>query len=81
MTSGSAFPEWRAVMDLDNVELEISAATVSTVTFVGGIRTNRTIDVIDGSVVLSRETDGDVIAAVRPMASRNAWVETYAMDP
>lgn len=81
VTSGSAFPEWRAVMDLDNVELEISAATVSTVTFVGGIRTNRTIDVIDGSVVLSRETDGDVIAAVRPMASRNAWVETYAMDP
>lgn len=81
VTSGSAFPEWRAVMDLDNVELEISAATVSTVTFVGGVRTNRTIDVIDGSVVLSRETDGDVIAAVRPMASRNAWVETYAMDP
>lgn len=80
-SSASAFPEWRAVMDLDNVELEISAASVSTITLVGGIRTNRTIDVIDGSAVLTRETDDDVIAAVRPMASRNAWVETYAVDP
>ncbi len=80
VTGTTAFPEWRAIMDLDNVGLRISASTVSTVTFKGGIRTNRSIIVADGATVLARETDPDVIAALRPLASRNAWVETFTVN-
>lgn len=79
-TGPAAFPEWRGILDLDNVELAVDTSLVSTLTLRGGIRTNRSINISAGAMRLTPENDPLAIESLRPLASRNAWVESYAID-
>lgn len=72
--SGTAFPEWRMISDLQNTGLEIDASAVAGVNIIGGIRANRPIVVSGGSVTLEREYDH---TDLENLLSRNAWIEAY----
>ncbi len=79
-TGTSAFPVWRGILDLDNVELLVDTSSVSTLSLKGGIRTNRSLKITDGAMLMIPESDSLAIDALRPLASRNAWVEAYAIN-
>ncbi|GEM_PF-1292471 len=69
----SAFPEWRAIIDLQNTGLDFDAAQVSGARIIGGIRGNHRVLVSSGTVTLEREFKN--ITALMPLLSRDAWIE------
>ncbi|MEM6916592.1 MAG: hypothetical protein AAF491_08520 [Verrucomicrobiota bacterium] len=68
------FPNWEVVLDLQNTGANIDTSGVAGATIVGGIRANRKIDVISGSLSLARQYDFD---GYETLLSRNAWIEAY----
>ncbi len=73
-TSGSPFPDWHLILDLQNTGALIDTSSVSGATIIGGIRANRKIDVTSGSLTLEREYQYN---GLETLLSRNAWVEAY----
>lgn len=72
--SASPFPAWNIVLDLQNTKSLFNVSGVSSARFIGGIRTNRSLTVSGGDLLLERET---VIDSYNNLLSRNAWVEAY----
>jgi hypothetical protein len=72
-SGASAFPDWRFILDLQNIGIAINASGVSGARILGGIRGNHRITVTGGTVTLDRDPDGNVLA---PLLSRDAWIET-----
>ncbi len=73
--SGSAFPVWRAVVDLQRTGLAFDLAPVSGARLLGGIRGNHRLTVGGGTLTLERETTPAVVDALAPFLSRDAWIE------
>jgi hypothetical protein len=69
----SAFPTWRAIMDLQNVGLAFDLSGVAGARIIGGIRGNHRISVGGGTLTLEGDTNGSILA---PLLSRDAWIET-----
>jgi len=65
--------EWRLLLELENTP--VTFASTGTVTLQGGIRSDRTIAHSTGSVRLTAEPDPEYL---EQLATRTAWVESYA---
>lgn len=72
--AASPFPAWNMVLDLQNTKSLFNVTAVSSARFIGGIRTNSSITVSGGDLLLERET---VIDSYNNLLSRNAWIEAY----
>lgn len=72
--AGTAFPNWRSLLEFEEVELNIiTSSAVGAATLTGGIRTSRSINVT-GTLTLVREADP---TALQTAACRTAWLEIY----
>lgn len=69
----SAFPSFRAVFDLQNTGLAFDLAAVAGAKIVGGIRCNHRVTAGGGTLTLERDPEA---AALAPLLSRDAWIET-----
>lgn len=72
-TGTTAFPTWRSIIELEGHALNVNTSTVSAATLIGGIRTDRSINVSGGTLTLDRETD--LVTSLQGIASRQAWLE------
>ena len=72
--TGSNFPEWRMLAHLENVPISGDLSGVNNVTLKGGIWTDRSFEVPNGTLTIEREADpGDL----EWMTSRVAWLEVF----
>ncbi|MCB1076410.1 MAG: hypothetical protein KDM64_01170 [Verrucomicrobiae bacterium] len=71
-----AFPNWRSLFELEGVAINVSTSGVSAATLVGGIRTDRSINVTAGTLTLSPETS---VTALQGIAARDAWLELVSL--
>ncbi|MEM7699850.1 MAG: hypothetical protein AAF236_15755, partial [Verrucomicrobiota bacterium] len=69
-----AFAEWHTILELENTGARFDTDDISSARIIGGIRTNRRLEVISGSLSLEQqfETEG-----LETLVSRNAWIEAY----
>lgn len=75
VTHSSGFPSWRSLLELEGIALNFETSSVSAATLVGGIRTDRSLNVASGTLTVDRETDTAAINALLTMACRQAWLE------
>lgn len=74
-THTSGFPTWRGLLEVENYVLAVTTSAVSAATLVGGIRTDRSLNITAGTLTLDRETDAATLSALQSVACRNAWLE------
>ncbi len=74
-TGPSAFPRWHTIFDLQNTGGVFENTGPAGAIIVGGIRTNRKIDVISGRINIKQEHNE---AGYESLLSRNAWIEAYS---
>ncbi len=70
---GSAFPDWRSVIDLQNTGLAFDLSGIAGARLLGGIRGNHRLSVVGGALTLERDAEAALLA---PLLSRDAWIET-----
>ncbi len=74
-TSPSPFPDWHVIIDLQNTGAQVDTSAVAGATLIGGIRANRKLDVVSGTLTLEREYKH---LGYESLLSRNAWIEAYS---
>jgi hypothetical protein len=72
--SPSPYTQWTMIAEMEGVSSFWDITAVSSATIFGGIRTDHSIRVNGGTLILDREEDTEFIES---LVSRNAWVETY----
>lgn len=70
------FPEWHAVVELRHTEAVVDTSAVSEGILVGGLRTNRHVDVASGVLRIRPQHDP---RGLELLLSRNAWIEAYQL--